>query len=89
MSILKILEANIRKKSDSFSEYYSDLPGDLVKGCEFMFYALSEVFQDNDIEEIEGGIVDAAYRKATYDFGIHAIYITTATDFNRRPSTVG
>lgn len=50
-----------------------------------MFYALSEVFQDNDIEEIEGGIVDAAYRKATYDFGIDAIYITTATDFIEDP----
>ena len=81
MSIFKVLEGNITKEAENYSDYISDMKGDALKGAEFMFYALSNIFKDKTIEEIEKGMVDSSYRKQKYDFGIDAIYITGSKDF--------
>ncbi|MET2984410.1 AIPR family protein [Aureibaculum conchae] len=81
MSIFKVLEDKIKIESENFSEYLSDKKGDILKGSEFMLYALSQSFRNNSMEEIELGVVDSAYRGETYDFGIDAIYITGSKDF--------
>ena len=46
-----------------------------------MFYALSTIFMDKSIDELEEGIIDSSYRMEKYDFGIDAIYITGSGDF--------
>lgn len=81
MSVFKVLEQNINKRAEDFSEYLSSFKGDLLKGAEFMFYSLSNIFADKTIDEIEEGIVDSSYRKEKYDYGIDAIYITGSGDF--------
>ncbi|HML72292.1 MAG TPA: AIPR family protein [Macellibacteroides fermentans] len=81
MSIFNVLESNIRKSSEDYSQYLSEKKGDILKGSEFMFYSLSNIFKDKDIEEIEIGIVDSSYRGETYDFGIDAVYIVGSNDF--------
>jgi len=81
MSIFKVLEDKIKIESENFSEYLSDKKGDILKGSEFMLFALSQSFRNNTMEEIELGVVDSAYKGETYDFGIDAIYITGSKDF--------
>ncbi|MFC2134445.1 AIPR family protein [Bacteroidota bacterium] len=81
MGIFKVLEKNIQKSAEFFSEYLSDISGDALKGAEFIFYALSNIFSDKENDEIEVGIVDSSYRGETYDFGIDAIYISASSDF--------
>lgn len=85
MSIFKVLEQNINKSNENYSEYLSDKKGDVLKGSEFMFYALSSIFKDKDIDQIECGIVDSSYREEKYDYGIDAIYITASNDFIEQP----
>ena len=70
MSIFKVLEDKIKQESENFSEYLSDKKGDVLKGSEFMLYALSRVFNNKSPEEIDVGIVDSSYRGETYDYGI-------------------
>jgi hypothetical protein len=81
MSIFKVLEDKIKIESENFSDYLSDKKGDILKGSEFMLYALSQSFQNKTMEEIDVGIVDSSYKGETYDFGIDAIYITGSKDF--------
>ncbi|MDB2555688.1 AIPR family protein [Flavobacteriaceae bacterium] len=81
MSIFKVLEDKINIESEYFSDYLSDKKGDILKGSEFMLYALSQSFQNKTMEEIDLGIVDSSYKGETYDFGIDAIYITGSRDF--------
>lgn len=81
MSIFKVLETNINKSVENFSHLLDHLKGDSLKGSEFMLYALSNIFKDKNIDEIENGVVDATYRKTTYDYGIDAIFITGSNDF--------
>ncbi len=81
MSIFKVLEDNIINSVEYFSEYLSDFSGDILKGSEFMFYSLSNIFRDKPIDDIEQAIVDSSYRKERYDFGIDAIFITASNDF--------
>ena len=81
MSIFKVLEDKIKIESENFSDYLSDKKGDILKGSEFMLYALSQSFQNKTMEEIDLGIVDSSYKGETYDFGIDAIYITGSKDF--------
>ena len=45
-----------------------------------MFYSLSNIFKDKEIDQLEVGIVDSSYRGEKYDFGIDAIYITASND---------
>lgn len=85
MSIFKVLETNINNSLEEYSEYLTDFKDDNLKGCEFMLYALSSIYKDKNIDEIENGIVDATYRKETYDYGIDAIYITASGDFIEQP----
>ncbi|MCM4157827.1 AIPR family protein [Gramella sp. AN32] len=85
MSIFKVLEKSIEKSVENFSDYLSDKKGDILKGSEFMLFALTNIFRDKDIEEIEQGIVDSSYRGTKYDFGIDAIYITASNDFIEQP----
>lgn len=53
------------KSAENFSENLSHLKGDTLKGSEFMFFALSQIFRDRKStkEEIEMGIVDESFRK--------------------------
>lgn len=88
MSIFKVLESNIEKNAENFSENLSHLKGDTLKGSEFMFFALSQIFRDKSTEEIETGIVDSSFREEKYDFGIDAIYITGSKDFIEQPDEV-
>lgn len=81
MSIFKVLESNINKSVEDFSQYLSDKSGDILKGSEFMIYSLSNIFKDKNIDNIEVGIVDSSYRGEKYDFGIDAIFITGANEF--------
>lgn len=81
MSIFKVLEDKITKQVEDYTEYLSDFKGDALRGSEFMFYALSNIFNDKSIEEIEVGMVDSSYRKETYDYGIDAVYITGSKEF--------
>lgn len=81
MSIFKVLEGKITKETENYSEYLSEMRGDSLKGSEFMFYALSNIFKDKTIDEIEAGMVDSSYKAELYDFGIDAIYITGSKDF--------
>lgn len=86
MSIFKVLEGNINKSNENYSEYLADKKGDVLKGSEFMLYALSNLFKDKEIDEIENGIVDSSYREERYDYGIDAIYITASNDFIEQPN---
>jgi hypothetical protein len=85
MSIFKVLEKSIEKSVENYSEYLKDKKGDILKGSEFMLYALSNIFKDKDIDEIEVGIVDSSYKGEKYYFGIDAIYITASNDFVEQP----
>ena len=85
MSIFKILEKSIETSSENFSEYLSDKKGSLLTGSEFMLFALSKIFKDQSIEEIENGIVDSSYKSEKYDYGIDAIYITGSNEFIEQP----
>ena len=85
MSIFKVLEGNINKSNENYSEYLADKKGDTLKGSEFMLYALTNIFKDKEIDEIESGIVDSSYREEKYDYGIDAIYITASNDFIEQP----
>lgn len=85
MSIFKVLEANINKYNENYSEFLSDKKGDTLKGSEFMLYSLSSIFKDKEINDIENGIIDSSYRGEKYDFGIDAIYITASKDFIESP----
>lgn len=85
MSIFKILEKTISKNSENFSEFLSDKSGDILKGSEFMLFALANIFNDKNIEDVEKGIVDSSYKKEKYDYGIDAIYITASNDFVEQP----
>lgn len=88
MSIFKVLEDNITKSNEHYSEYLSSQKGDALKGSEFMFYALSNIFKDKQIDDIEYGMVDSSYRGEKYDFGIDAIYITGSNDFIEQPEQI-
>lgn len=81
MSIFSVLESNIKKSSENYSEYLSDKKGDFLRGSEFMLYALATMFKNKDFDDIEEGIVDSGYRKEKYDFGIDAIYVTSSNEF--------
>ena len=81
MSIFKVLEENIKNDAENYSEYLSEKKKDILRGAEFMFYALSNIFRDKTVEEVEAGIVDSAYKGETFDFGLDAIYITGSKDF--------
>ena len=81
MSIFKILETNIGKNAETFSEYLAGKKGTELRGCEFMFFALSNIFADKETDLLEAGIVDSGYRGEKYDFGIDAVYITASNDF--------
>ena len=85
MSIFKVLDGNINKSNENYSEYLADKKGDILKGSEFMFYSLSNIFKDKGIDEIENGIVDSSYKGEKYDYGIDAIYITASNDFIEQP----
>lgn len=85
MSIFKVLESNIKKSAEIFSDFLTGFKGDTLKGSEFMFFSLSNIFKDKEIEEIEKGIVDSSYRLAKYDYGIDAIYISAANDLIEQP----
>tara|TARA_B110000211_G_scaffold229237_1_gene286695 strand:+ start:10329 stop:12188 length:1860 start_codon:yes stop_codon:yes gene_type:complete len=85
LSIFKILEKSIETSSENFSEYLSDKKGSLLTGSEFMLFALSKIFKDQSIEEIENGIVDSSYKSEKYDYGIDAIYITGSNEFIEQP----
>ncbi|MDA0780704.1 MAG: AIPR family protein [Rickettsiales bacterium] len=85
MSIYKILDKSIEKNADSVSELLSKFNGDILRGSKFMLFALSKIFYDKDIADIEAGIVDSSYREATYDHGIDAIYITASKSFVENP----
>lgn len=85
MSIFNVLENKIIKSKDDFSEYLSDKKGDILRGSEFMFFALTNIFKDKDIEEIEKGMFDSSYRGEKYDFGIDAIYITGSNEIIENP----
>jgi len=88
MSIFKVLEGNINKSSENFSDYLSGKTGDLLKGSEFMLFALANIFKEKDIVEIEIGVVDSSYRGENHDFGIDAIFITGSNDFIEQPEEV-
>lgn len=81
MSIFKVLESNINKSSEDFSQYLSDKTGDVLRGSEFMLYSLSNIFKDKELDDIEVGIVDSSYRGEKYDFGIDAVYIVGSNEF--------
>ena len=85
MSIFKVLEGNIKKSNENYSEYLADKKGDVLTGSEFMLYSLSNIFKDKEIDEIENGIVDSSYREEKYDYGIDAVYITASNDFIEQP----
>lgn len=85
MSIFKVLEGNIKKSNENYSEYLADKKGDILTGSEFMFYSLSNIFKHKDIDEIENGIVDSSYREDKFDYGIDAVYITASNDFIEQP----
>ena len=85
MSIFTLLEKSINKSSENFSEYLSDKKGNILRGSEFMLFALSKIFKDQNIEEIERGIVDSSYRSEKYDYGIDAIYITGSNELIEQP----
>lgn len=89
MSIFKVLESNINKSAEDFSRYLSDKSGDILKGSEFMFYSLSNIFKDKEVDNIEIGIVDSSYRGEKYDFGIDAIFITGANEFIEQKEELG
>lgn len=89
MSIFKVLESNIEKNVENFSEYLSHLKkDDELRGSEFMLFSLANIFKDKTLEEIENGIVDSSYRGEKYDFGVDAIYITGSKDFIEDPEEV-
>ncbi|SNR37811.1 AIPR family protein [Lutibacter flavus] len=81
MSIFKVLEGKITQEVEDYSDFLSNLSGDSLKGAEFMFYSLANIFKDKTIDEIESGMVDSSYKGEKYDFGIDAIYITGSKDF--------
>lgn len=81
MSIFKVLESNINRSSEDFSRYLSDKTGDVLRGSEFMLYALTNIFKDKEFDDIESGIVDSSYRGEKYDFGIDAVYIAGSNEF--------
>ncbi len=85
MSIFKILEKTISRNSENYSEFLSDKSGDILRGSEFMLFALANIFNDKNIEDVEKGIVDSSYKKEKYDYGIDAIYITASNDFVEQP----
>ncbi len=88
MSIFKVLEGNINKSLEYFSDYLNDKKGDTLRGSEFMFYSLSNMFKDKEIDALEVGIVDSSYRNEKHDFGIDAIYITASNDFIEEPEEI-
>ncbi|MFK7780622.1 MAG: AIPR family protein [Candidatus Gracilibacteria bacterium] len=81
MSIFKVLEDKITKQVEDYTAYLGGITGDTLKGAEFMFYSLANIFNDKTIDEIEMGMVDSSYRKEKYDYGIDAIYITGSREF--------
>lgn len=85
MSIFKILEKSIARNAENFSEFLSDKSGSILKGSEFMLFALANIFNDKSIEDVERGIVDSSYKKEKYDYGIDAIYITASSNFVEQP----
>lgn len=85
MSVFNVLENKINKSKDDFSEYLIEKNGDILKGAEFMFFALSNIFKEKEIEDIEKGMFDSSYRGEKYDFGVDAIYITGSNDIIENP----
>jgi hypothetical protein len=85
MSIFKVLESSIEKNAENYSEFLKDKKGDILRGSEFMLYALTNMFKDKEVNEIENGIVDSSYKGEKYDFGIDAVYITASNDFLEEP----
>ena len=85
MSVFKVLENKIINSKGDFSEYLSEKKGDILKGAEFMFFALSNIFKDKEIEDIEKGMFDSSYRGEKYDFGVDAIYITGSNEIIENP----
>jgi AIPR protein len=89
MSIFKVLESNIERSVEDYSEYLSHLKKpDELRGSEFMLFSLSTIFKDKTLDEIENGVVDSSYRQEKYDFGIDAIYITASKDFIEQPEEI-
>ena len=85
MSVFNVLENKIIKSKDDFAEYLSEKKGDILKGSEFMFFALVNIFKDKEIEDIEKGMFDSSYRGEKYDFGVDAIYITGSNEIIESP----
>ena len=88
MSIFKVLESSIEKNAENYSEFLKDKKGDILRGSEFMLYALTNMFKDKEVDEIENGIVDSSYKGEKYDFGIDAVYITASNDFLEDPEQI-
>lgn len=80
MSIFRLIETNLSKAEDEFSDYLKGFSCDIKTGATFMLYSLNTIFKNIDFESIEEGIVDASYRKAQLDYSIDAIYITANND---------
>lgn len=85
MSIFKILEKNIEKSVENYTEYLDGKTGSIRIGSEFMIFSLANIFSDKDIDDIERGIVDSSYKGEKYDFGIDAVYITASGEFLEQP----
>tara|TARA_R110000787_G_scaffold263516_1_gene369314 strand:- start:701 stop:2356 length:1656 start_codon:yes stop_codon:yes gene_type:complete len=85
LSIFKILDKSIEKSSTKFTEYLTGKQGSILRGSEFMLFALANIFRDKDFADIEQGIVDSSYKSEKYDYGIDAIYITASNDFLEQP----
>lgn len=85
MSVVNVLDNEINKAKAFYSEYLAGKNGDILKGAEFMFFALSNIFKDKALAAIEKGIFDSSYRGEKFDYGVDAIYITGADAFIENP----
>ena len=86
MSIFKVLDTHISSCVSSYPTILDNAANDsILRGTEFMLFSLLKIFDENDIDYIEEGIVDSGYRKENLDYGIDAIYITASNDIVNLP----
>ena len=86
MSIFKVLDTHISSCVSSYPTILDNAANDsILRGTEFMLFSLLKIFDENDIDYIEEGIVDSGYRKEKLDYGIDAIYITASNDIVNLP----
>jgi AIPR protein len=81
MSILKVLEQNMSASKDAYSHLLNSKNDSVNRGSEFMLYALVNLYKDKELDEIEVGIIDSAYRAEKNDCSIDAYFITASNDF--------